>query len=62
VTLASKQKQHLPMKIFFLVVSLGLFTSTLTGIYMSYKYDRNTVLVTGVLVAGVVVPMLLLKF
>jgi hypothetical protein len=43
-------------------VSLGLFTSTLTGIYMSYKYDRNTALVTGVLVAGVVVPMLLLKF
>ena len=62
VTLASKQKQHLPMKIFFLVVSLGLCTSTLTGIYMSYKYDRNTALVTGVLVAGVVVPMLLLKF
>lgn len=62
VTLASKQKQHLPLKIFFLVVSLGLFTSTLTGIYMSYKYDRNTTLLTGVLVAGVVVPLLLLKF
>ena len=62
VTLAGKQKQHLPMKIFFLTVSLGLFTSTLTGIYMSYKYDRNTALVTGVLVAGVVVPLLLVKF
>ena len=62
VTLAGKQKQHLPMKIFFLVVSLGLFTSTLTGIYMSYKYDRNAALVTGVLVAGVVIPLLLVKF
>lgn len=62
VTLAGKQRQHLPMKIFFLAVSLGLFTSTLTGIYMSYKYNRNTALVTGVLVAGVIVPLLLVKF
>jgi hypothetical protein len=61
VTLAGKQKQHLPMKIFFLMVSLGLFTSTVTGIYMSYRYERNTALVTGVLLAGVVVPVLLLK-
>ena len=62
VTLAGKQKQHLPMKIFFLVVAVGLLTSTVTGIYMSYKYERNWLLVTGTLVAGVVVPVLLLKF
>lgn len=62
ITLAGREKQHLPMKIFFLLVSLGLFTSTLTGIYMSYKYDRNKALVTATLVAGVVVPFLLLKF
>ena len=61
VTLASKQKQHLPMKIFFLAVALGLLTSTVTGIYMSYRYERNWMLVTGTLVAGVVVPVLLLK-
>jgi hypothetical protein len=58
--LASKQKQHLPMKIFFLLVALGLFTSTLTGIYMAYKYDRNKLLVTAVLIAGLAVPSLLL--
>lgn len=62
VTLASKQKQHLPMKIFFLIVAVGLLTSTSTGIYMSYKYERNRVLVTGALLAGVVVPLVLLKF
>jgi hypothetical protein len=45
-------KSHLPMKIFFLIVSLGLFTSTLTGIY----------LITGLLVAGISVPLLLLPF
>ncbi len=62
VTLASKQEQHLPMKIFFLLVAVGLLTSTATGVYMSYKYERNKLLVTGTLVAGVVVPLLLLKF
>jgi hypothetical protein len=62
VTLAGKQKQHLPMKIFFLMVAVGLLTSTATGIYMSYVYERNRLLVTGTLVAGVVVPLALLKF
>lgn len=62
VTLANKQKQHLPLKIFFLVVAVGLLSSTVTGIYMSYKYERNRLLLTGTLLAGVVVPLLLLKF
>lgn len=56
------QKSHLPMKIFFLVVSIGLFTSTLTGIYMSYKFVRNRLIVTGLLAAGVIIPLLLLPF
>jgi hypothetical protein len=55
------QKSHLPMKVFFLLVSLSLASSTLTGIYLSYKYSRGWVL-TGLLVAGVVVPLLLLPF
>lgn len=62
VTLASKQKQHLPMKIFFLTVALGLLSSTVTGIYMSYKYERSGLSVTATLIAGVIVPLLLLKF
>ena len=57
-----KQKRHLPLKIFFLIVSVGLFTSTLTGVYMSYKYTRNKVAVTLILVAGTVLPLLLLPF
>jgi hypothetical protein len=55
-------KVHLPEKIFFLLVSLGLFVSTLTGIYMAYKFERSAWLVSGLLVAGVVVPLVLLKF
>jgi hypothetical protein len=56
------QKSHLPMKIFFLVVAIGLFTSTLTGIYMSYKFIRNKLVVTALLLAGIIVPLLLLPF
>ncbi|HEX4156735.1 MAG TPA: PepSY domain-containing protein [Acidobacteriaceae bacterium] len=61
VTLEAKQLQHLPMKIFFLVVALGLFSSTLTGIYMAYTYERSRIAVSGTLLAGVLVPLLLLK-
>ena len=61
-TPAPVQKSHIAMKIFFLLVALGLFTSTVTGIYMAYKFNRNKWLVTGLLVAGIVVPLVLLKF
>jgi len=57
-----KPKSHLPLKIFFLLVSIGLFTSTLTGIYMAYKYNRNKLVVTALLVAGIIVPPVLLCF
>jgi hypothetical protein len=58
---ASAPKPHnaLPLKIFFLFVAIGLFASTLTGLYMSYKYIRNRNLITAVLVAGVILPILL---
>jgi hypothetical protein len=59
---AAPKKSHLPMKIFFLLVSISLLTSTLTGIYMSYKYSRSWRIITGLLVAGVVIPLLLLPF
>jgi hypothetical protein len=47
----------LPLKIFFLVVSAGLLCSTITGLYMSYKYSRNKVLLAVLLIAGIVVPI-----
>jgi hypothetical protein len=62
ITLAGKQNQHLPMKIFFLTVALGLFTSSLTGVYMAYAYERSKLAVTATLVGGILVPLLLLKF
>jgi hypothetical protein len=59
---SAPQKNHLPMEVFFLLVSLSLSTSALTGIYMSYKYSRGWWVLTGLLAAGVVVPLLLLPF
>jgi len=56
------QKSHLPMKIFFLVVAVGLFISTITGVYMSYKFMRSKLLVTALLLAGIIIPLLLLPF
>jgi outer membrane biosynthesis protein TonB len=56
---APKPHNTLPLKIFFLLVSIGLFISTISGIYMSYKYIRNRGLITAILIAGVVIPVLL---
>ena len=50
------------MKIFFLFVAVGLFLSTATGIYMAYRYSRSRLLITGLLLAGIVLPLLLLPF
>ena len=56
------QKSHLPMKIFFLLVAVSLLLSSLTGLYMSYKYIRNRKLVTAILLAGIIVPVVLTIF
>jgi hypothetical protein len=49
----------LPLKIFFLLVSISLFVSTFSGIYMSYKYIRNKTAITILLVLGIVIPTLM---
>lgn len=59
---ARPKKNLWPMKIFFGLVALGLLLSVLTGLYMSYRYTRKPVLVSAVLVAGILVPILLLLF
>jgi hypothetical protein len=59
---APKSHNPLPLKCFFLVVSIGLFVSTLSGLYMSYKYIRNRRLITVMLLAGIIVPVLFTVF
>ncbi len=59
---APKSHNTLPLKIFFLLVSIGLFISTLSGLYMSYKYIRNRRIITAILVVGIILPVLLTIF
>ena len=56
---AVRQHHSLPLKIFFLIVAISLATSSLTGLYMSYKYARNKRLVTALLVLGALLPLML---
>ncbi len=55
----AKPKNLLPMKIFFLIIAISLLLSTITGLYMSYKFVRNKTLVTASLLAGIIIPVLL---
>ncbi len=50
----------LPIKIFFGLTAFGLVVSTISGLIMAWKYTRRKGLVVGTLLAGVVVPLLLL--
>jgi hypothetical protein len=52
----------LPMKIFFGATAVALIVSTCTGLYMSWKYARRKATVAGVLLAGIICPLLLLLF
>jgi hypothetical protein len=49
----------LPLKIFSAFVAFGLFVSTLIGLYMAYRYTRRPGLVTVLLLAGIVLPVVL---
>ena len=52
----------LPIKLFFSATALALVVSTCTGLSMSWKYARRKAVVVGVLVAGIICPLLFLLF
>lgn len=56
------KKSLLPMKLFFALVAVALALSTMTGIYMSYRYTRKPKLVSTILIAGILLPLALLLF
>jgi hypothetical protein len=59
---ARPSRNLLPMKIFFALVSLSLLMSTLTGLYMAWRYSRKLKLVGALLLAGIFVPVGLAMF
>lgn len=56
----SARRNPLPMKIFFAVVALGLFTSVLSGLYMAWRFSRRPRLFGALLFGGIALPLLLL--
>jgi hypothetical protein len=59
---ARPKKNLLPMKLFFALVALSLMLSTLTGLYMAYRFTRHGKRIALVLLAGIIVPWLLTLF
>ena len=55
-----KTPKTLPLKIFSFLAGAGLFLSTLTGLYMAYRYANNKAAITGALLTGLLLPLLLL--
>ena len=50
----------LALKWFFLAAAAGLTLSTLLGIYMAFKFNRNRALVWGLLFLGTATPVALI--
>ena len=58
-TTAPRAGSPLPLKIFTALVAFALALSTLTGLYLSWKYTRHAGRVLAIFVAGIAVPILL---
>ncbi len=56
-----ESKATFVLKCFFLTMSIGLIATTLLGVYMAFKYNRNRVVVWGLLIAGVAIPVALIS-
>jgi hypothetical protein len=50
----------LPLKVLFLVASVALFLSILTGLYTSYKYVRHKFFMAGLFLCSIVIPFALM--
>ncbi len=61
-----KEEEHregtatLILKWFFLMMSIGLLMSTLSGIYMAFTFNRSRALLWGLLIAGAAIPAALI--
>jgi hypothetical protein len=49
-----------PMKWLLVLMSLGLITTSILGIYLAFKYNRDKRVVFGLIFLGLVVPLTLL--
>jgi len=54
-------KSTLPMKIFVLLLAVGLMSSSLLGIFMAYQNRNNRRVTSALLLLGMLLPIALLK-
>ena len=57
----ARRPSGLPLKIYIFLMSLGLITSTLTGVTLSFKYQRERRILWGLLLVGTLLPLVLLR-
>ncbi|AFL90448.1 hypothetical protein Terro_4244 [Terriglobus roseus DSM 18391] len=57
---APPKHNALPTKVFFAATAIALALSTLTGIVMAWKYARRKSVVAVTLLAGILIPVVLL--
>lgn len=55
-----RRKRSEPLKFFLVLMAISLISTTLLGIYMSFKYNRDQRIVWGLLILGTVLPIVLL--
>jgi hypothetical protein len=53
-------RRSLPLQWFVVVMSAGLITTSLLGIYMAFKYNRDKRVLFGMIILGLVIPLALL--
>jgi hypothetical protein len=52
--------QSVPLKIFFLLMAISLIGSSCAGVYMAVQYKRDRRVIAGLLIAGILLPILFL--
>ena len=54
-----KRRTHNALKWYFVFTAVGLILSTLVGIYMAFRYNRDRRLIFGLLTLGTLIPIVL---
>jgi hypothetical protein len=53
-------RRSLPLQWFVVIMSLGLISTSILGIYMAFKYNRDKRLLFGLIILGLIIPLALL--
>ena len=52
--------RSVPLQWFVVVMSVGLISTSLLGVYMAFKYNRDKRLIFGLIILGFIIPVVLL--